>query len=316
MNFTREPILETIISAKEGYKLRLKSTKNDGTLEYLVDAVEVVCFGTTFFYRSLEPAHTFFVPAQDFEIVQVRQARLMLKTPTEKNIKIAGGDTSKKSKDEKPQEKKKSKSKSKSSDKKSEDKKDDKKDEKKTEAVKDEKAESKEKEDNSRADEKSKKEENKDDKKDSRKFKKENKEKSSKSPENKPSGKEPSKDVSEVKVQATPSMFSHLLRPPESLISDSIGKYQSMMTAQDDKVTKEVELTTSPMVDKQEGAALSSDNPIDDPNLTSEPPKPFEKLTEESAETEEASFSLKETVKKVLSSSLKEGKKKESDSGE
>ena len=42
MNFTREPILETIIAAKEGFKLKLKSTKHEGTAEYVVVAVEVV----------------------------------------------------------------------------------------------------------------------------------------------------------------------------------------------------------------------------------------------------------------------------------
>lgn len=93
MNFTREPIIETIISAKEGYKLSLKSSKSgNGSDEYLVDAIEVVSFGGTFFYRSQERPKAFFLPASDYEIVEVRETRLILKTPAlDKSVKIAGG---------------------------------------------------------------------------------------------------------------------------------------------------------------------------------------------------------------------------------
>ena len=44
MNFTREPIIETIITPKEGCKLRLSSTKTEGQEEFTVDAVEIVSF--------------------------------------------------------------------------------------------------------------------------------------------------------------------------------------------------------------------------------------------------------------------------------
>ncbi len=92
MNFTREPIIETIISAKEGYKLSIKSSKSPEAEEYLVDAVEVVSFGGTFFYRCQEKPKTFFIPAADFEIVEVKEARLLIKNPNiDKSIKIAGG---------------------------------------------------------------------------------------------------------------------------------------------------------------------------------------------------------------------------------
>lgn len=92
MNFTREPIIETIISAKEGYKLSIKSSKAAGGEEYLVSAVEVVSFGGSFFYRSGERPKVFFLPANDYEIVEVRETRLLIKQPSiEKSIKIGGG---------------------------------------------------------------------------------------------------------------------------------------------------------------------------------------------------------------------------------
>lgn len=92
MNFTREPIIETIISAKEGYKLSLKNSKNASQEEYLLDAVEVVSFGGSFFYRCQERPKAFFVPTSDYEIVEVRETKLLIKNPSVKDmIKIAGG---------------------------------------------------------------------------------------------------------------------------------------------------------------------------------------------------------------------------------
>ena len=64
MNFTREPIIETIISPKEGYKLLVRSSKGESRQKnIIVDAVEVVSFGRAFFFRSLERPKAFFVPA-------------------------------------------------------------------------------------------------------------------------------------------------------------------------------------------------------------------------------------------------------------
>lgn len=98
MNFTREPIIETIISAKEGYKLSIKSSKGVEGQEYLVDAVEVVSFGGTFFYRCQERPKTFFIPASDFEIAEIKETRILIKNPSiEKAIKIAGGKDASKS---------------------------------------------------------------------------------------------------------------------------------------------------------------------------------------------------------------------------
>lgn len=92
MNFTREPIIETIISPKEGYKLLVKCSKGGSSEEYSVDAVEVVSFGQSFFFRSLERPKSFLVPVSDYEIIEVKETRVVLKSPSvEKAIKIGGG---------------------------------------------------------------------------------------------------------------------------------------------------------------------------------------------------------------------------------
>lgn len=92
MNFTREPIIETIVSPKEGNKLLVRSSKGAGHEEYYVDALEVVSFGHSFFFRSLERPRPFLVPVSDYEIVEVKEVRAPLKTPAvERSIKIGGG---------------------------------------------------------------------------------------------------------------------------------------------------------------------------------------------------------------------------------
>ena len=284
MNFTREPILETIIAAKEGYKLRLKSTKHEGAAEYVVDAVEVVSFGTTFFYRSLEPAHTFFVPAQDFEIVQVRRARLLLKTPSEKAIKIAGGAEGSKKAEKEEKKPKKKQSKAKAS---KEEKQEGPAEEEPKEVVAAEKVEGKE------------------EKKDSKKeAKKDKAEKKPRSKGVKKATKEKKKAEAEPvdKEVVQPSMFSHLLRPPEALISDNIHQYQDMIESQKEEKVEKAE--------KKEDEAFV--------NVTSDP-VPAEKveaaaLAEAAATTaakEEKPLSLKEKMKKVLAPALKEPTKRE-----
>lgn len=92
MDFTREPIIETVITPKEGCKLVVRSSKSTGQEEYFVDAVEVVSFGHSFFFRSLERPKMFFVPATDYEILEVRETRMVLKNVgLDRTIKIAGG---------------------------------------------------------------------------------------------------------------------------------------------------------------------------------------------------------------------------------
>lgn len=93
MDFTREPIIETVITPKEGCKLVVRSSKGTAQEEYFVDAVEVVSFGHFFFFRSLERPKTFLVPATDYEVLEVRETRMVLKNVgvDRAAIKIAGG---------------------------------------------------------------------------------------------------------------------------------------------------------------------------------------------------------------------------------
>ena len=92
MIFTREPIIETVVTPKEGYRLVVRNSKGTGQEEFFVDAVEVVSFGKASFFRSLEKPKCFLVPVSDYEILEVRESRMVLKTTgTERGIKIAGG---------------------------------------------------------------------------------------------------------------------------------------------------------------------------------------------------------------------------------
>lgn len=93
MNFTREPIIETIISPKEGCKLLVRSSRGGETAEeYYVDAIEVVSFGHAFFFRSMERPKAFLVPVSDYEILEVKEPRVALKTSShDRHIKIGGG---------------------------------------------------------------------------------------------------------------------------------------------------------------------------------------------------------------------------------
>lgn len=92
MDFTREPIIETIITPKEGYKLVIRSSKSASQEEYFVDAVEIVAFGHALFFRSLERPKAFLVPVSDYEVLEVREARMVLKNVgLDRSIKIGGG---------------------------------------------------------------------------------------------------------------------------------------------------------------------------------------------------------------------------------
>ena len=92
MNFTREPIIETIISPREGYRLIVRSTKQTSDEEFTVDAVEVVSFGSALFYRSLEKPHPFLLPVADYQVVEGKESRVVLKNAQfERTIKIGGG---------------------------------------------------------------------------------------------------------------------------------------------------------------------------------------------------------------------------------
>jgi len=92
VNFTREPIIETVITPREGCKLVVRNSKAVGQEEYFVDAVEVVSFGHSLFFRSLERPKSFLVPVSDYEILELKETRMVLKNVTsERSIKIGGG---------------------------------------------------------------------------------------------------------------------------------------------------------------------------------------------------------------------------------
>jgi hypothetical protein len=89
VDFTREPIIETIITPREGHRLVIRSSKSMGQEEHFVEAVEVVSFGNAFFFRSTERPKPFLVPVADYEILEVREQRLVLKAQSpESSVKI------------------------------------------------------------------------------------------------------------------------------------------------------------------------------------------------------------------------------------
>ena len=92
MDFTREPLIETVITPKEGFKLIIRATSGTTQEEYAVGAVEVVSFGHCYFFRSLEKPKAFLLPMTEYEVVESRETRTVLKKPQiEKSIKIGGG---------------------------------------------------------------------------------------------------------------------------------------------------------------------------------------------------------------------------------
>ena len=94
MNFTREPIVETVITPKEGFKLTIRNSRGSNLEEYSVDAVEVVSFGNSYFFRNREKPKAFILPLSEYEVLETKETRTILKTPqVEKSIKI--GDQSK-----------------------------------------------------------------------------------------------------------------------------------------------------------------------------------------------------------------------------
>jgi hypothetical protein len=92
VNFTREPIIETVITPREGCKLVVRNSKGVGQEDYFVDAVEVVSFGHSLFFRSLERPKSFLVPVSDYEILELKETRMVLKNASpDRSIKIGGG---------------------------------------------------------------------------------------------------------------------------------------------------------------------------------------------------------------------------------
>ncbi len=89
MHFTREPIVETVITPKEGFKLIIRNSRGSDSEEYSVNAIEVVSFGHSYFFRNKEKPKAFLLPLSEYEVIETRETRTVLKKPqTEKSIKI------------------------------------------------------------------------------------------------------------------------------------------------------------------------------------------------------------------------------------
>jgi hypothetical protein len=92
VHFTREPIIESIITARDGYKLTVRNSKGNESEEYIVEAVEIISFGNALFFRSLEKPKAFLLPVTDYEVLETKETRVLLKSVSlEKSIKIGGG---------------------------------------------------------------------------------------------------------------------------------------------------------------------------------------------------------------------------------
>ncbi|MEC8307253.1 MAG: hypothetical protein VXZ72_05365 [Chlamydiota bacterium] len=77
MEFTREPIIETVISASEGYLLHLKH----GSETYQVISLQIVSWGSLFFVRSLEQDHQFLMPLDEVAITEHKVSYAGLRLP-------------------------------------------------------------------------------------------------------------------------------------------------------------------------------------------------------------------------------------------
>jgi len=89
VNFTREPIILSIITPKEGSKLVVRNSKGSGQEDYFVDAVEIVLFETVTFFRSIEKPKSFLLPTNDYEVLEVKETKMILKNASlEKPIKL------------------------------------------------------------------------------------------------------------------------------------------------------------------------------------------------------------------------------------
>ncbi|WP_201456603.1 GrgA family transcription factor [Chlamydia sp. 17-3921] len=92
MYFTRDPVIETVITSREGYKLSIRNTKHYSQDPFIVEAIEVISLGRVCFFRNCDHSKPFMVPAGDYEVMEIRDAKINLKAiGLDKGIKIAGG---------------------------------------------------------------------------------------------------------------------------------------------------------------------------------------------------------------------------------
>lgn len=90
MNFTREPVILSVITPKEGSKLVVRKSCGGEEEDYFLDALEIVTFEGAVFYRSTERPKSFLVPVSDYEVLELKETKIVLKNVSmEKSIKIA-----------------------------------------------------------------------------------------------------------------------------------------------------------------------------------------------------------------------------------
>lgn len=59
MYFTRDPVIETVITSREGYKLSIRNSKHLSQDPFVVEAIEVICLGGTSFFRNCDHCKPF-----------------------------------------------------------------------------------------------------------------------------------------------------------------------------------------------------------------------------------------------------------------
>lgn len=91
MYFTREPIIQTIISAREGYTICVRSLATEEDIA--VEVVELVTFDNLGFYRFTEKGNSYLFPIKSYLLVEQRIQGMVLKSSgrKEKEIKIGKG---------------------------------------------------------------------------------------------------------------------------------------------------------------------------------------------------------------------------------
>ncbi|KAM9974291.1 hypothetical protein ACTFIR_012812 [Dictyostelium discoideum] len=72
MEFSRKPIIETAITARDGHRIVIRTSKNSGHEEFFVDDLEAVSFPNTCLWRP----KAFIVPASDYEVLETRVSYL------------------------------------------------------------------------------------------------------------------------------------------------------------------------------------------------------------------------------------------------
>lgn len=81
----------SVLTPKEGSKLVVRKSKGGSSSEedYFVDAIEIVSFEGAVFFRSTERPKSFLVPVSDYEILELKETKIVLKNVSiDKSIKI------------------------------------------------------------------------------------------------------------------------------------------------------------------------------------------------------------------------------------